>query len=167
MAYGEWQSLSMHAPSPQSMRTHRSKREWKISNLKTENDKIKGKEAQEGGLTPGQASTLVRLVAAAAAPSLHAHMRTQPACILAVTAYNHHCIIRLQVRNDRAIDALTAELEDLEEEMSDSVAAAIKGRAEKAQVSAVYEERALGLSARTRYAVAGQATLPLTNKTTR
>lgn len=38
----------------------RSKREWKISNLKTENDKIKGKEAQEGGLTPGQASTLVR-----------------------------------------------------------------------------------------------------------
>jgi hypothetical protein len=38
----------------------RSKREWKISNLKTEIDKIKGKEAQEGGLTPGQASTLVR-----------------------------------------------------------------------------------------------------------
>lgn len=33
------------------------------------------------------------------------------------------------------MDALTAELEDLEEEMSDSVAAAIKGRSEKAQVS--------------------------------
>lgn len=42
--------------------------------------------------------------------------------------------LRLQVRNERAIDALTAELDDLEEEMSDSVAAAIKGRAEKAQV---------------------------------
>ena len=31
-----------------------------MSNLKTEIDKIKAKEAQEGGLTPGQATTLVR-----------------------------------------------------------------------------------------------------------
>ena len=31
-----------------------------MSNLKTEIDKIKSKEAQEGGLTPGQATTLVR-----------------------------------------------------------------------------------------------------------
>ena len=43
-----------------STQTHHSKREWKVSNLKTEIDKIKSKEAQEGGLTPGQATTLVR-----------------------------------------------------------------------------------------------------------
>jgi hypothetical protein len=33
------------------------------------------------------------------------------------------------VRNERAMDALTSELEDLEEEMGDSVTAAVKGRA--------------------------------------
>jgi hypothetical protein len=35
---------------------------------------------------------------------------------------------RRQVRNERAMDALTAELDDLEEEMQEAVGAAIKGR---------------------------------------
>lgn len=42
-----------------SARGAHRKREWKLSNLKTEIEKIKGKEAQEGGLTSGQAATLV------------------------------------------------------------------------------------------------------------
>ena len=40
----------------------------------------------------------------------------------------------MQVRNERAVDALTAELDDLEDEMQDSVAASIKGRAAAAKV---------------------------------
>lgn len=35
-------------------------KEWKIQNLKTESDRISGKERQEGGLTQGQATTLAR-----------------------------------------------------------------------------------------------------------
>jgi hypothetical protein len=37
-----------------------SKREYKIKNLRTECDRISAKEKSEGGLTAGQASTLVR-----------------------------------------------------------------------------------------------------------
>jgi hypothetical protein len=36
------------------------KREYKIKNLEAENAKIAAKEKTEGGLTQGQASTLVR-----------------------------------------------------------------------------------------------------------
>jgi hypothetical protein len=39
-----------------------SKREYKIKNLETECSKIAAKEKTEGGLTQGQASTLVRLM---------------------------------------------------------------------------------------------------------
>ncbi len=39
---------------------HRRSKEWKIQNLKTESERITGKERQEGGLTQGQATTLAR-----------------------------------------------------------------------------------------------------------
>lgn len=52
--------ISCPPPPPAPLPLTGSKREWKVSNLRTEIDKIKSKEAQEGGLTPGQAATLVR-----------------------------------------------------------------------------------------------------------
>lgn len=41
-------------------RCHGRKREYKINNLRTEMDRISAKEKSEGGLTAGQASTMVR-----------------------------------------------------------------------------------------------------------
>lgn len=66
------------------------KREYKIKNLEAECAKIAAKEKSEGGLTQGQASTLVR--------------------------------------NERALDALREELEELEDQMTDCITDSIKGK---------------------------------------
>jgi hypothetical protein len=62
-----------HRPTIDCIQPAPRKREWKVSNLRAENDKIKAKEAQEGGLTPGQAATLVRRA--------RGERRIQPSCV--------------------------------------------------------------------------------------
>jgi hypothetical protein len=47
-------------PPPPSLTCIPRKREYKIKNLEAETSKITAKERQEGGLTQGQAATLVR-----------------------------------------------------------------------------------------------------------
>jgi hypothetical protein len=129
-----------------------------MANLKKEIDKIKAKEAQEGGLTPGQAATLVRAAGGGGAGGLEvccafgAQPKTAPQMRPAICKVceaptlfvipqpapskqtNKQTHDHPQVRNERAMDALAAELEDLDEEMGDSVAAAVKGRAAAAAV---------------------------------
>jgi hypothetical protein len=52
-----------------------------------------------------------------------------------------------QVRNERAIDALAVELDDLEEEMSESISAAIRGRAAAAKGAAGADAKAAAAAA--------------------
>ncbi|PNH06341.1 hypothetical protein TSOC_007344 [Tetrabaena socialis] len=104
-------------------------REWKLSNLTTENQRISAKEKQEGGLTQGQATTLARNeqcqevtrgIAGAAASG-----KDVPRSGLAHSA-DIMC----------AMEKLSEEVEDLDEEMRESIRDALLNKKRASEAAA-------------------------------